>query len=128
MAITRARISVTTDASGDATAYTGIFVNGRVLQVQYTPDGTAPMDTGADIVLTGRTTALPILTKANIGTSKISWAPRQPTHAVADGSALLYAGAGQAVADALVVADEELKLVVSSGGNAKPGVFDIWIG
>lgn len=128
MAITRAQISVTTDASGDVTAYTGINVNGRVLQVQYTPDGTSPLDTGADIVLTGRTTALPILTKANIGTSKVSWAPRQPTHAVADGSAALYAAAGAAVNDALVVADEELKLVVAQGGNTKSGVFDIWVG
>lgn len=126
MNVTRHRISATIAS----TAYDGITelpVNGRVLQIQYTPAG-SPIDTNADIIITGKTTAVPILTKANIGTSLVSWAPRQPTHKVADGAALVYAGT-DGVCEPVVLAGEHIRLQIANGGAGTPsGTFDIWVG
>lgn len=88
MFVDRQAIAVTTDGSGNFTGYTAV-VRGQVVQIYYVPDGSVPLDTNTDVVFTEEDSTLPIVTKANIGTSAFSLAPRQPTHAVADGSALL---------------------------------------
>ena len=51
-------------------------------------------------------------------------ATRQATHAP-DGSAALYAAAGEAVLGDIVLANERVKIVVASGGNTKTGQFVI---
>lgn len=123
MTITNYRVDVLTDAGGAATAYSNMPVNGKLLHMRYIPDGTSPLDTGADITVTGESSGIAIVTKANIGTSAFTLAPRQPTHNASDGSAALYAAAGTAVNAKIALAGERIKVVVAQGGNALKGQF-----
>lgn len=124
--VERHAIAIATDASGNCTAYSPV-VQGLLHQISYVPDGTNPLATGADLTLTEEDSALPLVTKLNIGTAAFSMAPRQPTHAVADGAALLYAAAGAAVAVPIAVKGR-LKFVIAQGGNTLSGTFYAWIG
>ena len=51
---------------------------------------------------------------------------RQATHGV-DGSASLYAAAGEPVEAPVVVAYERLNVVIAEGGNAKLGTLHVWV-
>lgn len=118
-------VSITTDASGDDTEFTGV-VTGCVSAVRYVPDGTSPLATGADLDITGEITGIVVSNQDNIGTSAFTVAPRQATHGV-DGTAALYAAAGTAVNTPVCVANERLKVVIAQGGDTKSGVFYILI-
>lgn len=118
-------VAITTDASGDFTTYAGPF-KGKVHQLRYVPHASTPLDTGADVTITGETSGQTIYAGVNIGTSAFTKAPRQPTHDTA-GTALLYAAAGAAVADKIEVGGERIKVVVAQGGNTKSGKFYIWL-
>ena len=126
--IERYEINVTTDASGDATGLSNKPVTGRVLQMRYIPDGSDPLDAGADIVVSGQITGQPILTQANIGSNAFSKAPRQPIHGSDDGAASVYAAAGEPVEDFIYLAKEKIRLVVAQGTSAKTGKFIFWVG
>ena len=119
-------VAVTTNSSGAVTGYTAP-VSGRVLAIAYVPHASTPLDTNADIVVTANTSAIAILSKANIGLSATSWHPRAATVAVTDGSALLYAAGGAAVCDAVPVADEAIKIVVAQGDDTKSGTFYVYV-
>ncbi len=119
-------VSVTTDASGDATAYTTAAVNGRILAVIYTADGTAPYAATVDFVITGATSGQIVWDEDNLTASK-TVAPRQATHSTA-GVAALYAAGGAAVNDYVWIATERIKIVIAGGGNAKVGAFTIIVG
>ena len=121
--VTRHTVSVTTDAGGDATAYTPT-VNGRVLTVIYTKDDFA---NGVDFTITTESTAQSVWVESDVNASA-TVAPRQPTHAAADGSASLYAGSGEPVETYVWTANERVKIVIGSGGNATSGTFDVLIG
>lgn len=118
-------VLLTTDGSGNATGYTPTC-SGLVRCISYVPDGSAPLDTNADIVVTGNVSGVAILTKANIDTSPFTIHPRAAVVAAADSSALVYS-AGNPVVDLIPVADEAIKIVVSSGDAAKRGVFAVFI-
>jgi hypothetical protein len=123
--VKRHAVAVTTDASGDVTAYTPA-VNGFVHAVMYEPDGSSPLATGADITVTGSVSAIPVVTVTNLGTSAVAKYPRDATADVAD-AASLYAAAGEPVEARIPVADESVKIVVAQGGNAKSGTFHVYI-
>lgn len=120
------KIDILTNGSGAFTGYTQ-KVDGLVQQIRYVPDGTSPLDTGADLTIAGETTGQPILTASNIGTSAVSWAPRQPTVAVGDASASLYAAGGEPVEDRVGIAAERISVVVAQGGAAKLGTLYLWL-
>lgn len=124
MYVERHVVSVTTNASGDATVYTSEPVNGEILAIRYVPHATTPLDTGAGITVTGEESGTPVITITNLGTSAVSYAPRQATHSTA-GAAALYAAAGTAVNDRIAIAKERIKLVVAQGGNVLSGTFHI---
>lgn len=124
--VVREVVTVTVNASGDATAYTGI-VYGSILAIRYVPDGSTPLDTGADVTITADASGLPILTITNIGTTAANYAPQQAVVSVANAAAL-YAAAGTAVTAPIPVSNERVKLVVAQGGNAKIGTFHIYVG
>lgn len=126
MYVKRHEVALLTDGSGDQTAYTEV-TTGRVVQVRYVPDGSSPLDTGADLTITGEKSGVNILTRANIGTSAFTAAPRQPTHSSTDGVASLYAAGGAAVNGDVVVAEERIKVVVAQGGAAKAGTLHIYV-
>lgn len=128
MYVERHVLSVTTDGAGAATVYSDKPVTGCVLQVTYVPDGTSPLDTGADLTITGEASGVAVVTKANIGTAAFTLAPRQPTHGAADGAAALYAAGGAAVNDCVALAAERIKLVIAQGAATKSGVFHVYVG
>lgn len=118
-------VAVTTNGSGAATEYTSV-VTGCVAQVHYIPDGTAPLDTGADLDITLETTGVIVANHDNIGTSAFTRVYLQATHA-ADGSASLYAGSGEPVEAPICVANDRLKVVIANGASTKSGTFYIWV-
>lgn len=123
MYVRRYTVAVTTAADGSATAYTDTEVNGRVLAIQYVKTDFAD---GVDFTITGAITGTGLWTDTNINASEIVY-PRAPTHDQA-GAALLYAGGGTAVSDAIYLASERVKIIIGSGGNAKSGTFYITVG
>jgi hypothetical protein len=125
MHIERHDIAVTTSSGGAFTGYSDV-VTGRVLQVRYVPHGSTPLDTGADVTITGEISGVPIATLSNIGTAAFMKVPRQATHGVT-GTGLVYAGS-DAVAEPVFVAGERIKLVVADGASVKSGTFSFWIG
>lgn len=126
MYIERHEVAVTTNGSGAFTGYTA-KVTGIVHQIRYVPDGSAPLDTGADVDITGEVTGTVLLDKDNIGTAAFNVAPRQPTHDTGL-AASLYASGGEPVEAPIAMADERIKVVIASGGSAKAGTFHIWVG
>lgn len=104
--------TITTDASGDATVYSGI-VNGRILGIKYLP-GASGLDTGADVTITTETTAQDVLVLSNAGTSTIWRYPVQLRHKAADGT-------DASSPEYVFAVNERIKVVVAQGGNAKTG-------
>jgi len=123
---TRIAVAVTTDASGAAEVFTPT-VTGRVLQVRYVPDGTSPLDTGADLDIVCETSGVVVSNHDDIGTSAFTRAYRQATHDAA-GAEALYAASGEAVLDYVWAVGERLKLTIANGGNVKSGTFHIYVG
>lgn len=111
---------IVTDASGDATVYLfhGINrkLNGFISVIKYTP-GT--IDTGADLVITGESNGIPILTITNAGTSDVFYYPRALANAVAD------AAAATASSEYIPIKDDRIKVVVAQGGAAKTGQIEV---
>lgn len=126
--LTSIKVAVTTDSSGNASVLSDFPAMGRILQIRYTPDGTTPLDTGADLTVTLNESGVGVVTKANIGISALTLAPRQPVHLSTDGSAALYAAAGTAVLDFIYAAGERLKVAIAQGGDTKSGVLEFLIG
>lgn len=110
-------VSVTTDGSGDATAYTPV-ITGKVCTIIYTKTDFAD---GVDFTITAEATGETIWAENDVNASK-TVAPRQATHTTA-GVAALYAAAGVAVLDDIVVAQDRVKIVIASGGVTKSGTF-----
>jgi hypothetical protein len=114
-------LNIVTDGAGAATVVDTLQVSGRVITVQYIPDGTVPMSNGATLTITGQSDdggIESILAAAAVTTGTVAqtWAPRQPVHTQAG------AAVGATIVDKVVMADETLKLVVAAGGAAKKGV------
>lgn len=120
MNATRSLVSVTTAADGTATAYSPVL-SGKVVAIQYVPDGTTPYDNTVDFTITVEATGQGLWTESNISAAKIV-APRQPIHDLV-GGARLYAAAGTAVSDEIVIANDRVKIALAQGGNVKTGSF-----
>ena len=108
--------SITTDASGDAIVYLGTKLRGRVHAIKYTK-GT--LDAGTDLVVTGETTGVPILTDSPADTEWFY--PRAFANAVTTGAA------GTAAQEDVHVLNERIKVVVAQGGNAGVGSIEAYI-
>jgi hypothetical protein len=126
MFIERHSLTLTVNASGAATVYSDKAVSGRVLQLRYVPDATTPLDTGADLTITGEDTGVAVATLSNIGTAAFTKVPRQATHGVT-GTALVYAGTDP-VAEPVYLAGERLKCVVAQGGVSMTGTLYVLVG
>lgn len=123
MHVERHAVTVTTDGSGDATAYTSAYVTGAILSVQYVKTDYAA---GVDFAITTETTAQGLWTESNVNASATR-APRQATHDTV-GAALLYAAGGTAQACPVYVAQERVKIVIAQGGASKVGTFYVTVG
>ncbi len=113
-------VSVTTNGSGAATAYTDTAVRGRIVNIIYTKTDFAD---GVDFTITLEDSAQNLWVDTNINASE-TVAPRQPTHDSA-GDASLYAAAGEPVEDYIYACHERVKIVIASGGDTKSGTFKI---
>ena len=118
----RHSVALTTDASGDATGYTNA-VNGRIHTVRYAKTDFAD---GVDFTVTLESTGETVWAESDVNASATR-APRQATHGT-DGTASLYAATGEPVEGFIVAADDRIKIVVASGGNAKSGTFHFVVG
>ncbi len=117
-------ITVTTDASGDATAYSPPTY-GRVVAVRYVPDGSAPLTGTATVTITDNATGLPVLTVTGLGAAARDFWPRAITMTTTGASAL-YAAGGTDVLDLVPVAGA-VKVVVASGGATKSGTVYVYV-
>lgn len=117
MHIVNTKVPVTTDASGDFEVVIGTC-EGILMRITYVPDGSTPLDTGADLTITETGTTQVIYTQTNIGTSAFIKLPRHPIASTTDGVD------STTVFDYIPVNDQ-LQLTIAQGGNAKSGVF--WI-
>jgi len=121
MAIRKFTVSLTTDASGDVTAYTP-YLSGLVQQVIYTKTDFAD---GVDFAITVEGTGETVWTESNVNAA-VAKLPRAATHSTA-GVALLYAAGGAAVADQIAIGRDRIKCVIAQGGNAKTGTLTFLI-
>ncbi len=115
MAIRKFTVSLTTDASGDVTAYTP-YLSGLVQQVIYTKTDFAD---GVNFTITVEGTGETIWTETNVNAA-VSKRPRAATHSTA-GVVLLYASGGTSVTDLIAIGRDRIKCVIAQGGNAKTG-------
>lgn len=109
--------AIAASAAGAATVYFGSAITGQVLAIKYEP-GT--LDTGTDLTLTGETTGVPILVKANAGTSDVWFYPRTLVNKNTDGSA------GTDAFECINAFKERIKLVVAQGGISMAGSMTIF--
>lgn len=107
--------TIVTNGSGDATVYLGSKIRGYLVALKYSP-GT--LDTGADLVITGETSGVPILTKSNAGTSDVWYYPRALPNAIADGAA------GTIPHEFVALVNERIKVVMAQGGDTKTGTIE----
>ena len=110
-------VAVTTDASGDATVYSA-HVRGLLSQIRYVKDD---FDNGVDFTITNETTGETLWTQSNVN-ADATVAPRQATHGT-DGTASLYAAAGEPVEDKIAIPGHRIKIVIAQGGDTKNGTF-----
>ena len=123
--LTRHVVDVTTNASGDATAYTDV-ADGFVHSIRYVKDGTTPLDNGSDFTITAEQSGAAVLTATNVAASA-TYYPRAATVDTSNAAAL-YAAGGAAVNDRIPVAGERVKIVVAQGGDTKIGRFHVYVG
>jgi hypothetical protein len=114
-------VTVTTAADGSATAYSP-NITGKISQIRYVK---TDFDNGSTITLSAEATGETIWTEASVNASATR-APRQATHSTA-GAAALYASGGVAVNAPIIMANDRVKIVIASGGNAKTGTFHILV-
>lgn len=122
----RLQVAITTDASGDATAYSAALT-GRILGIRVVVPGSGGIENTADFTITAEATGEQILTVANVNGSQ-SYYPRVPTHKAADGAAELYAAGGTNVRGTIVLVNDRVKIVVAQGGNAKTCTVHVIVG
>lgn len=118
----RYKVAVTTAADGSATAYTP-RLSGKIQQIEYVKDGSNGYANGVDFAITGEATGIGLWSENDVNASAVR-APRLPTHSQA-GAAALYASGGVGVLAPIALANDRVKIVLASGGNAKVGTFHV---
>lgn len=120
----RVKVTVNTDANGDATAYSP-HISGLVHSISYVKPGSGSYSDGVDFVITSEATGQIIWDEDNVNATAHR-APRQPVHSQV-GVASLYAAGGTGVEDRIALAQDRIKIVIASGGATKTGAFHFLI-
>jgi hypothetical protein len=120
MGMMRKVVSVTTDGSGDATAYTPP-VNGEIESITYVKPGAGSYTDGVDFALTNEATGEVIWTGTNVNAT-VTVKPRKAVVTELQAAAL-YAAGGVAVLDKISIARARIKIVIAAGGATKTGAF-----
>ncbi len=117
-------ISLTTNASGAATAYSEV-VTGRILAIRYEKPSSGSFVDGVDFTITLEKTAEAIVTLTDCNASA-NFYPRVQVHdasgvgATTDGTRLLR--------EPVVAVNDRVKVVVASGGDTKAGTIHVTVG
>jgi hypothetical protein len=116
-------MAIVTDALGAAEVYFGkkTAISGRIVAIKYVPGGVSGLATGADLTLTGETTGVPVLIKANAAQSTVWYYPGVIPNLNTSGAAFTD------VAADIFVVKERIKLVVAQGGNTLTGSMTIYV-
>ncbi|UEM09023.1 hypothetical protein J4G43_030255 [Bradyrhizobium barranii subsp. barranii] len=120
----RYKVSVTTDGSGNATAYSP-RIAGEIHSIQYVKDGSNGYANGVDFTITAEATGENIWTQADVNASAVVY-PRAATHSQA-GVAALYAAGGTGVFARIGMASDRVKISLAQGGATKLGAFHILV-
>ena len=118
-------VTLTTDASGDASGFTQIG-NGRILRVEFVKPGSGGFATTVDFTITTDSGSLAVLSVSDV-TASTAWHPRQPTHDTS-GVASLYASSGEPVESDIPIFNDRIKVVVAQGGDTLVGTLNILVG
>jgi hypothetical protein len=114
--ISKVTATITTASDGSATVYLGSRLRGRVHAIKYIA-GT--LDSGTDLVLTGETTGVAILTDSPAASEW--YYPRAFPNKVTDGAA------GTVPSEDVHVLNERIKVVVAQGGDTLTGSIEAFI-
>jgi len=124
MTITPVRLYGTTDASGDLSLTSTVTTLGLVHEVEWIDGDFADgVDAVISVVRDGNAANITLLTLTNAN-DDATYRPREPVHDNA-GAAVTFDGTNE-IYDKPVV-NGKLKLVVSSGGNAKSGGCIVYV-
>jgi hypothetical protein len=118
----RKSVTIIVDADGNGTGYIPVM-QGRVMSLHYTKTDYAD---GVDVVVTAEATGEAVLSKDNVNASAHFY-PRAAVHDVL-GAPALFAAAGQAIVEPVFLANDRIKIIVSSGGVSTSGTFTAVIG
>lgn len=110
--------TVTTDGSGNATAYVPIR-SGYIESIQYVKNNYTD---GVDFTITAEATGENIWTQTNVNAS-VTVRPRTATHTTA-GVAATYDGT-RATLDRIALGGDRVKIVLAQGGASHSGTFKI---
>lgn len=116
--VQRETVIVTTDASGNATAYSGAIM-GKIEAIHYVKGDFAD---GVDFTITGEKFAEGIWAQSDVNASASKW-PRLACHDLV-GVAATTDGT-RALRDKIALANDRVKIAIAQGGNAKSGTFHI---
>ncbi len=108
--------SITTATDGSATVYLGTRLRGRVHAIKYSA-GT--LDAGTDLVITGETSGVAILTDSPAASEWFY--PRALPNKATDGAA------GTVATEDIYVLNERIKVVVAQGGNILAGSITAYV-
>lgn len=118
----RVVISLTSDGSGNCTAYSDV-VSGTVQEVRYVNTSF----TGTPAFTVTSEAAGQTIWAETVATTSLSRAPRQATHLNTSGAAALYAAGGTAVLEPIAVGTDRIKVVVSGAGATKVAALHVFL-
>lgn len=111
-------VDITTDGSGDASAIANVG-SGVLMQLRYVPDGSSPLDVGANVTITDNQ-GFQVYSQTSIGGTAFQKLPRHLIANAADGvnSSTIF--------DYMAV-QSPLTVTIDSGGNTLSGTFYLWV-
>lgn len=116
--VRRFTVSVTTAANGSATVLSDPIDYGLLSQIRYVKNN---FSNNSTFTITLNGTGETLWSQSDVNASA-TVAPRQATHGT-DGSATLYASGGTAVQDKIAIANDQISVAITSGGNGATGTF-----
>lgn len=119
----RVKVTVTTDGSGAATAYTPT-ISGKIHSIDYVKPGASSYTDGVDFTITDEATGATIWVQSDVNASaKVM--PRAPCHSTVGVAATL--DGTRPMLDKIAIAQSRIKIVLAQGGASKVGAFHFLI-
>lgn len=117
----RSIVTVTTDGSGAATAYSDVLT-GKLMSINYIKDGSTPYADTVDFDLNIETTGEVVWDQDNI-TASVAVRPVAAVQTYLGANAV-FASGGEPVRDRFMLVNDRVRIVLANGGDTKSGVFE----